>query len=51
MNNISNKLISILRCPKCKTKLTNTKEKLFCKKCKRKFKIDKNIINLMPNDR
>lgn len=42
-------LLKYLCCPNCKSGLTANKNYLFCRACKNRYRINKGIINMLPN--
>lgn len=42
-------LLKYLCCPSCKSDLTASKKCLFCRNCKRRYEINKGIVNMLPN--
>lgn len=46
---LSNELLEILNCPSCKSNLSynENQSKLFCVKCKKEFRIENGIPNML----
>ncbi len=49
MNEISNELLEVLACPNCQSNLNYNKNqsKLVCVKCKKEFKVENGIPNML----